>query len=83
MGSVPPEQRGFASGMIETTRQMGHGLGAAMVGLLLSDGISAGPDLDQAGFRNSYWAMAAIAALGVVTRIWYGRARGRVQSSAA
>lgn len=83
MGSVPPEQRGFASGMIETTRQMGHGLGAAMIGLLLSGGISAGPDLVRAGFRNSYWAMAAIAALGVVTSIWYGRARGRRPSSAA
>src|SRR4030081_2708969 len=30
MASVTPDQRGFASGLVETTRQLGHSLGVSI-----------------------------------------------------
>ena len=44
MNSLPDEHRGFASGMIETTRQVGHTVGATIaasaIGLIIPAGIS-------------------------------------------
>ncbi len=48
MNSLPTEHRGVASGMLETTREMGHALGAttaaAVLALALPAGISRLPD---------------------------------------
>jgi len=55
MNSLPTENRGFSSGMLETTREMGHALGAtasaAALAIVLPVGISA---LSQEASQNFY-----------------------------
>lgn len=86
MGAVPAGARGFASGMLETTRQLGHGLGTTAVGTLLSYGVSlAGSGGGQAalrsGFRAAYWLMALLACAGVLCAMGYIRVRRRERGS--
>lgn len=82
MGSVPADLRGFASGMIETTRQLGHGLATAAVGGMISAGVAAantaaGPVLLAGAFRSAWWLMAGITTAGVVLCVWHIVARTR------
>jgi len=78
VSSVPPEIRGFATGMLETTRQLGHGLATGVIGTFLSHGLANSADTGTVtaeliyGFRLSYWGMAALAVLGVGFSIWHG-----------
>jgi MFS family permease len=69
MGSLDAEHRGFASGMLETTRQYGHTLGVAVAAIGLAGVI---PSLAaeqaiavRAGFSQAALIMSAIAWLGV------------------
>lgn len=69
MGTLDATYRGFASGMLETTRQYGHTLGVAvaLVGLaaaLAGDAVS-GSEAVRAGFGQSALLMGVIAWLGV------------------
>jgi MFS family permease len=71
MSVLPDEARGFASGMLETTRQLGHSvavsIGTAALGLagatLRGDG---GPEAMFRGFQLAVLIMGGIAAAGVV-----------------
>ena len=45
MGSLPIEHRGFASGMLETTREMGHAFGATVSATVLAMVLPAGIEL--------------------------------------
>ena len=73
MNSVSNEQRGFASGMIETTRQVGHTLGATVaasaLGLVLPAGIAL---LSESEAREFYFRGLQSAALVVVWIILAG-----------
>ena len=73
MNSIGQEQRGFASGMIETTRQVGHTLGATVaasaLGLVLPAGIAL---LSEAEAREFYFRGLQGSALVVVWIILAG-----------
>jgi len=73
MSALPPEHRGFASGMIETSRHVGHSLGAALATAVM--GFSVLGTLSEAGaepgafmeaFRTTALVVGGIAALGVI-----------------
>ena len=88
ISAVPAEIRGFASGMLETTRQLGHGVAATVVGTILSYGVAlaaeGGPRAAlQAGTRSSYWFLAVLAGFGVICSVWYVRERGKEAATAA
>ena len=64
MNSLPTESRGFSSGMLETTREMGHALGAtasaAVLAIVLPIGISALSDEASRGFYIQGFQMSAM-----------------------
>ncbi len=66
-----PENRSFASGMLETTRQMGHTVGttlAAMVlGLSLPAAVELLPALDAQPYYRQGFRMAALIVVWIVT----------------
>lgn len=88
MGTLAAEYRGFASGMLERTRQYGHTLGVAVaaVGLaaaLGSDSVAAAATV-RAGFGQSALLMGAIAWAGVALAaypMYAARARRWLASS--
>ena len=65
-----PDNRSFASGMLETTRQMGHTLGATVgatvLGLVLPVGIALLPLLESQGAYRAGFAFAALAVVGTM-----------------
>jgi MFS family permease len=71
MGALPREYAGFASGMLETTRQLGHTLGVmvatAGLGVIAAE---VSPAAQQAafvaGFQRACVLMGAMALVGVV-----------------
>ena len=73
MSALPYEHQGFASGMVETSRHLGHSLGAAIaVGIMgfsvvgsLSDA-SGQPGAFLEAFRNVCVVVGIIAAIGVL-----------------
>ncbi len=73
MNSIGQEHRGFASGMIETTRQVGHTLGATVaasaLGLVLPAGIAL---LSEAEAQDFYFQGLQASALVVVWIILAG-----------
>jgi MFS family permease len=80
MASVTPEQRGFASGLVETTRQLGHSLGVSVSSNVLQATLAAAaiPALGyRDGFSEAASAMALVAAAGVLVVV-YPVFRGRV-----
>jgi|SRR5579859_1707820 len=69
MASVTAGQRGFASGMVETTRQLGHSLGVSISSSVLQATLAAAaiPELGyRDGFSEAASAMALVATLGVL-----------------
>lgn len=71
MGALGTGERGFASGMSETTRQLGHTLAITAVTVVVafaggSLGADATPSMYVAGFRSATIAMGAVAFLGVL-----------------
>jgi MFS family permease len=74
MGSVDPSQRGLASGMVETTRQLGHSIGVSMSSSIMAEALLGVPAIAlpaayAAGFQQAALAMGIVAALGVVATI--------------
>jgi MFS transporter, DHA2 family, methylenomycin A resistance protein len=63
MSGLPEGLRGFGSGMLETTRQLGHSVGATIVGSLVGAGVDAGAP--WAGFRAAWLAMLLISLVGL------------------
>lgn len=85
MASVTPEQRGFASGMVETTRQLGHSLGVSVSSGVLAATLAAAaiPELGyRDGFSEAASAMGLLAAFGVLVVV-YPVLRNRVFPQAA
>jgi hypothetical protein len=85
MASVTAEQRGFASGMVETTRQLGHSLGVSISSGVLQTTLAAAaiPELGyRDGFSEAASAMALVAAVGVVV-VLYPLLRPRVSPQPA
>jgi DHA2 family multidrug resistance protein-like MFS transporter len=73
MASVTPEQRGFASGLVETTRQLGHSLGVSVSSSVLQATLAAAaiPALGyRDGFSEAASAMALVAAVGVLVVVY-------------
>lgn len=67
MGALPEGQRGVASGMLETTRQLAHMLGVTVPVALLALAAQGYDDLEaiQVGFIWSALAMGLVALVGV------------------
>ncbi|MCA1647953.1 MAG: hypothetical protein LC797_21635 [Chloroflexi bacterium] len=73
MGSVTAEQRGFASGMVETTRQLGHSLGVSISSGVLQATLAAAaiPELGyRDGFSEAASAMGMVAGLGFLVVLY-------------
>jgi DHA2 family multidrug resistance protein-like MFS transporter len=73
MATVTPEQRGFASGLVETTRQLGHSLGVSISSSVLQATLAAAaiPALGyRDGFSEAASAMALVAAVGVLVVVY-------------
>ncbi len=87
MSSVPAEIRGFASGMLETTRQVGHGIATTLVGTMLGAGVAlagkgaGGRDMLVSAFATQFYLMAGLCALGLLCSIWYGVEKDRAVRS--
>jgi MFS transporter, DHA2 family, multidrug resistance protein len=80
MSSVTAEQRGFASGLVETTRQLGHSLGVSVSSGALQTSLAAAtiPELGyRDGFSEAASAMAMVAGLGILV-VLYPVLRNRV-----
>jgi hypothetical protein len=85
MASVGADHRGFASGMVETTRQLGHSLGVSISSGVLQTTLAAAaiPELGyRDGFSEAASAMALVAALGVLV-VLYPVLRTRLSPQAA
>jgi DHA2 family multidrug resistance protein-like MFS transporter len=85
MSSVTADQRGFASGLVETTRQLGHSLGVSISSGVLQASLAAAalPQLGyRAGFSEAASAMAMVAGVGVVI-VLYPVLKGRVSPLSA
>jgi MFS family permease len=80
MGLAPREQRGLAAGLVETTRQLGHGIGVSVsssfMGAALAGAVTPGPEHYVSGFEQAALAMSLLSATGVVTLLW-SRSRSR------
>jgi len=73
MASVTAEQRGFASGLVETTRQLGHSLGVSVSSGVLQTTLAAAtiPELGyRDGFSEAASAMGIVAALGILVVLY-------------
>jgi predicted MFS family arabinose efflux permease len=69
MSSVGADQRGFASGMVETTRQLGHSLGVSISSGVLQASLAAAviPALGyRDGFSEAATVMGLVSAVGVL-----------------
>ena len=73
MTSVTADQRGFASGLVETTRQLGHSLGVSISSGVLQTTLAAAaiPELGyRDGFSEAASAMGLLAAAGVLVVLY-------------
>jgi EmrB/QacA subfamily drug resistance transporter len=76
LASVPPQEAGLASGLINTSQQIGGALGVAILTTVstttTSDAIASGTDQPQAlvdGFSAAFWVAAAFAAAAIVATL--------------
>jgi MFS family permease len=79
MTGVRAEQRGFASGMVETTRQLGHSLGVSISSGVLQATLAAAavPALGyRDGFSQAALTMGLVSSVGVLL-VLYPSLRGR------
>ncbi len=73
MSSVGADQRGFASGMVETTRQLGHSLGVSISSGVLQTSLAAAavPALGyREGFSEAATVMGLVSAVGVLVVLY-------------
>lgn len=79
MSTVPPELRGFAAGMLETSRQLGHTLGVSFSSAVMSvslAGLAYGTPENTAyiiGYQNATLAGASVAFLGILAALVHAR----------
>lgn len=65
LSSIAPELTGTASGLVETLRELGGGIGVAVVASLL---IASSGGVD--GFRAGFWGIVATAAVGLIVTLF-------------
>ena len=73
MSLAPQDQRGFASGLIETTRQFGHAVGVSLSSSFMAAALTAAtPTATQyvEGFEQATRALGLIGAVGVAALLW-------------
>lgn len=73
MSSVTAEQRGFASGLVETTRQLGHSVGVSISSGVLQTSLAAAalPELGyRTGFSDAASTMGLVSAIGVLVVLY-------------
>ena len=73
MASVGGDQRGFASGLIETTRQLGHSIGVSVSSGVLQTSLAAAalPALGyRDGFSEAASTMGLVSAIGVLVVLY-------------
>jgi MFS transporter, DHA2 family, methylenomycin A resistance protein len=83
MGHAGAGKRGFASGMVETTRQLGHSVGVTlsstiMAGALVGVSTADLPAAYASGFQQATLLMGGFTALGLLSALtpYIGRSRG-------
>jgi predicted MFS family arabinose efflux permease len=73
MSSISGDQRGFASGLVETTRQLGHSLGVSIASGVLATSLVAATDPAAGylqGFSEAASVMGVVAAIGVLVVVY-------------
>ena len=73
MSTVSADQRGFASGLVETTRQLGHSVGVSISSGVLQTSLAAAalPELGyREGFSEAASTMGLVSAIGVLVVLY-------------
>jgi EmrB/QacA subfamily drug resistance transporter len=85
LAGTKPNEAGLASGLINTSQQIGGAVGIAIlstIAVTTTDGAVTNPVALTDGFVNAFWAGAAIAFAGVLVSIFLVRGRDLAQASA-
>ena len=82
LAGTKPDEAGLASGLINTSQQIGGAVGIAILSTIAtsttSDAVASGTPVPSAlteGFQHAFWAGAAIAFVGVLVSLFLVRQR--------